>query len=186
MNSIEYLKREMTSKWFIRYIKSNGVKQYKHFIGLNDEYLPSLADVAMALHESIGKYKCLELGIEFKFNGDVFVDEVLIGRSKLAEGKSLKDLTIQLWLEDVGQFGFSSESIKIQMDKNFGAGWFKNNVEKLITKDLLEKNRSRELKEYQQRGRKIKNSKEILVTRIKEFPTKMKVKFHYFKQDLLK
>jgi hypothetical protein len=149
MSNIDSLKKYHSGKSFQRYLKSKGVQEYTYFAHLPNDYSPSMADAAMALFESIGKKQCLDTyGITTDVGGNVFVDGENIGKSEFSRGKSSKDLSIQLWLEDVGTFGFSTSMLRRDMDDVLWDGWFDENVTPLIDKKLLEYNRSKECKEF--------------------------------------
>ena len=178
-SAVDHLHEYMRSKSFAGYMKSDGVREYKHFAGIGDDYAPSIADAAMALVESLGKQHCEQLGIKCEAGGVVVADGEVIGRSKLAQGKSCKDLTIQLWLEDVGQMGFSVSVLKYEMDEKLGDGWFDRNVTPLIDKKRVSANRARELAEYAQRKPMYKPWWRTMVTRIAEWPSRYRVRAHY-------
>ena len=179
MSGIDNLTEYMQSKSFRSYMKSSGVVEYKYFAGIDGDYDPSLADAAMSMVESIGKKRSEELGIRCEAGGVVLVDGEMIGRSKLAQGKSCKDLTISLWLEDVGQFGFSIASLKYEMDEKLGDGWFDKNVTPLIDSKLTQQNRARELDEYKQRRETYKPWWKTAYTKLKEWPSRRRVRAHY-------
>jgi len=144
----------LKSKAFNRYMQTEGVRAYKHFAKVNEAYIPTLADAATFKIESIGAKACKDLGFLCTSSCHVVTvpDSCLIGVSKLAEGKSTKstkDLSIQLWLEDIGMFGFSTSQLREEMDMALGEGWFARNVEGLITLDKLKHNRIKELNDLE-------------------------------------
>ena len=179
MSGMDNLTEYMQSKSFRSYMKSSGVVEYKYFAGIDGDYDPSLADAAMSMVESIGKKRSEELGIRCEAGGVVLVDGEMIGRSKLAQGKSCKDLTISIWLEDVGQFGFSVASLKYEMDEKLGDGWFDKYVTPLIDSKLTQQNRARELDEYKQRRETYKPWWKTAYTKLKEWPSRRRVRAHY-------
>lgn len=81
----------MRSKSFLGYMQTQGVREYKHFAGLPDDYEPSQSDAAMAMVESLRSgslrkrwhpvRRQRESGFCRRGNG---------GRSKLAQGKACK------------------------------------------------------------------------------------------------
>jgi hypothetical protein len=185
MNSKQKLQKYLSSDSFLRYMDTNGVKEYKYFAGVKNNYTPSLADAAMAQYESIGKEVCLENGIRCEINGEIFVDEESIGKSVLSYGKTIKGITISMWLEDVGTFGFSTEQLRVEVDQQIYEGWFDNNVTPLITNKVCKNNYQNEIKINTVKPERYSwyETKRIWV---RELPTRWKVRMHYFFFDLKK
>ena len=129
-------------------MSSRGVMEYKFFMELPEDYIPSLPDAAMALYESHGREQCVIFGFTVDASCAVILldepDNSFLGRSKLAQGKFIKDLSISLWLEDVGTLGFSVSQLREEMDTALWSGWFRDNVDNRIDMELIRKNREKE------------------------------------------
>lgn len=181
---MRYLDTVRSSKGFRNYLKTQGVKEYKYFASLPEDYYPTDADVAMFAYESFGRMHCLQYEITVDGSGNVFEDGNLIGKSKLAEGKSRKDLTITLWLEDIGQVGFNEHLLRQEMDKALGEGWFFANVGCLATKHLRSENYKRAKDDMTQIPViKYKSKWQTYKTILKElFPT-LRAKLHWWVFD---
>lgn len=134
------------------------------------------------MHESLGSAACQKLGIICEASGMVLFNEKAIGRSELARGKSQMDLSISMWLEDIGQLGFVPSHLRHEMDERLGEGWFNRKVMGRVTMQLLQNNNLRAKLEYSQRSTH-KNWLQTLKTKLMEFPSKMRVKFHYWKWE---
>ena len=146
MSTENMLKLEtfFNSRRFKKYLASRGVKIYRHFGKLPEDYQPTLADAAMAQLESQGAKKVKEDGIVIGVEGAVYVDGNSIGISKLAFGKSSLDLTVSMWLEDVGTVGFNPSDLRREYDELFGTGWFNSVFTGKVTPSLMHTNYSRD------------------------------------------
>jgi hypothetical protein len=193
MSNKQDLEKYSKSKPFARYMKSSGVKEYLYFAHVPAiDYVPSLADAAMSLYESIGKYKCADKGIIIDAGGNVSIDGENIGISQLAHGKSNKGITITMWLEDVGQLGFIIDTLKREMDNSLWPSWFDTNVSNKITTDLLRANYRRGEAEYSQQCITRHPWWKTMIIRLKELPSNIRVGVHLnrtqkiFRQNLQK
>lgn len=181
MNSIEYLEQALKSKSFAGYMQTQGVKEYKHFGGLGDNYKPTLADAAMYVHESLGAKVLTKAGVELDVGGNVIINGKSIGSGMLAFGKSIRDLTISMWLEDFGTLGMDRLMLEREMDKVFYSGWFTANVKRQITVDLLQQNSARVEAEYTQRRIQRHPWWKTLWIKTIEMPLRLRLKWHYRK-----
>lgn len=179
MNAIEYLEKYKNGKAFARYMTTIGVKEYLYFAELGDDFTPTIADAAMALHESLGKEACQKHGFSCDVSGMVIADGVPIGRGKLAHGKATKDLSIAMWLEDVGQLGFSTARLRAEMDEKLWPGWFDANVSNRITVELLTNNSNRSRAEYRQTRPSRNPWWKTLWIRLIETPSRWRVRRHF-------
>lgn len=171
------------------YVRSIGFKEYVHFgqLGTIDSYEMSDADVVMYAFETHGQAYCNDLGINILANKDVVVCGKNVGKSKLAYGKSQKDLTISMWCEDIGQMGVGCGELRNSYDAIFGEGWFDTNVYPRALDSMME-NRQRELNDMNKiiTRKTRKTFLETMHTRMVEFPSKMRIKFHFWKFDIMK
>ena len=181
MNGIEYLELILRTKSFAGYMRTQGVKEYKYFGGLGVEYKPTLADAAMYVHESLGVKALTGAGIEIDVGGNVIVDGKGVGISALASGKSTRDLTISMWLEDFGTLGMDRLLLEREMDEMFYSGWFAANVIGQISGALLIRNSARVEAEYTQRRIQRHPWWKTLWIRMVEIPSRLRLKWHYRK-----
>jgi len=183
-SAIDILGEYHKSKPFRRYMETDGVREYLYFAGVR-HHQPSIADAAMALHESRGGDWCASRGIEIT-GGHVMANGKDIGVSILAQGKATKGIAIDMWLEEVGTTGFVTSDIRDEVDATLGSGWFDDNVGGLITSKLVRENNNRviqlEISQEQKIHRNTLTEKWIRV--IIETPNRWKVKFHYWWQGV--
>ena len=134
---LKLLEELKLTKAFNNYKKSFGVKECLYFVGENiDNYVFTEADVCMFLHETYGREFCDKYGIKKGSSHDYFKDNVWVGRSKVSGGKSMKGITINVILDDVGCLCVTISDLRDHYDSVFYHGWWEENVGVRITSDV--------------------------------------------------
>jgi hypothetical protein len=111
----------------------------------------------------------------------VLLGDTYLGKSHLAQGKFLKDLTISMWLEDIGSLGLSINQLRQEMDAKLGSGWFDNNVGNRITPELLATNGAKAKAELSQPRPTRLPWWKTLWRKLREYPSNRRVRAHYKK-----
>ena len=183
-DAISRVEKFMGSKAFAKYMASDGVREYKHFCELGSDYQPTMADAAASMYESLGARALASIGITQDIGKNWWIGDHRAGPSRLSEGKSRKDLTISMWLEDFGTAGFDVNRLRAEMDAALWSGWFDKNVTSLLSHELSSTNYKRQEDQFLQMSCSRKNPWwRTLFLRIKEAPSNWRVKRHYRKLE---